>query len=633
MEFCFSDAGVRVGLEIHQQLDTGRKLFCSCSGTAPPGKIQQFTRKLRPVKSEMGRYDPAAVFEGNRDMEILYHADANNSCLVECDEEPPHAVDTNSKEISLVVSAALKPTIYEEVYTMRKTVIDGSNTSGFQRTMLVSRGGALNVGDMSVGVQSICLEEDSARVLGERDGIKEYNLDRLGIPLIEIALEPISGTPRQVRVAAEGLGRLLRGIKMVARGIGTIRQDVNISVKDGMGVVEIKGLQQLDQLEHVVEYEARRQAGLVHIAKMLGERDIKRITDNDIFDITSIAKKYQSKIIQKAIKQGHIISCIRIRNFAGILGYEPYEEIRLGREIGQLVKYYGVGGIFHTDELPNYGITEEDIKLLYKHMDMTTQDAFIMVAAPAKKMAHVLDFISDRIHTATKGVPSETRLAVLHGKTVFLRPRPGSSRMYPETDIPPIIISQDDIIKAEKNIPEPWERVLSDTASKYQINIQLAEQLLDSDYMDVFTDIIKDTGVSPVFVASTLCSTITELSREGLNPKLLNNNIILETFKLLHSGTISKESILIIFRDIMAGNSTDVHTAIQNTDTSSLSDTEINNTLQRIIDENSSLIQNQRERAIRPLMGMAMSKLRGKASGQKINSTLVKMLNDIIHDI
>ncbi|MYL11267.1 MAG: Glu-tRNA(Gln) amidotransferase GatDE subunit E, partial [Cenarchaeum sp. SB0669_bin_11] len=129
------------------------------------------------------------------------------------------------------------------------------------------------------------------------------------------------------------------------------------------------------------------------------------------------------------------------------------------------------------------------------------------------------------------------------------------------------------------------------------------------------------------------CSTITELSREGLNPKLLNNNIILETFKLLHSGTISKESILIIFRDIMAGNSTDVHTAIQNTDTSSLSDTEINNTLQRIIDENSSLIQNQRERAIRPLMGMAMSKLRGKASGQKINSTLVKMLNDIIHDI
>ncbi|MXY61581.1 MAG: Glu-tRNA(Gln) amidotransferase GatDE subunit E, partial [Cenarchaeum sp. SB0665_bin_23] len=256
MDFSFDNAGVRVGLEIHQQLNTGRKLFCNCSGVAPPGIIQQFTRRLRPVKSEMGRYDPAAVFEGNRDMSILYHADDNNSCLVERDEEPPHHVDNMSKEISLVVSAALKSTIYEEIYAMRKTVIDGSNTSGFQRTMLVSRGGILNVGDISVGVQSICLEEDSARVLGEKDGVKEYNLDRLGIPLIEIALEPISGTPHQVRLAAEGLGRLLRGIKMVARGIGTIRQDVNISVRDGNGIVEIKGLQQLDQLERVVEYEA-----------------------------------------------------------------------------------------------------------------------------------------------------------------------------------------------------------------------------------------------------------------------------------------------------------------------------------------------------------------------------------------
>lgn len=630
MEFSFNDVGVRVGLEIHQQLNTGRKLFCSCSGMAPPGNVQKFTRKLRPVKSEMGRYDPAAIFEGNRDMAILYHADTNNSCLVERDEEPPHHIDINSKEISLVVSAALKSATYEEIYAMRKTVIDGSNTSGFQRTMLVSRGGVLNVGDMSVRVQSICLEEDSARVLGERDGVKEYNLDRLGIPLIEIALEPISGTPHQVRVAAEGLGRLLRGINMVARGIGTIRQDVNISVRDGNGVVEVKGLQQLDQLERVVEYEARRQAGLVRIAQILSEHDIRKITPDDIFDITSMAEKYQSKIIQRAIKQNHIISCIRLRNFAGILGYEPYTGIRLGREIGQLVKYYGVGGIFHTDELPNDGITDADVKLLYKHMDMTKRDAFIMVACPAKKMTHVLDFISQRIYAATRGVPSETRLAVSQGRTIFLRPRPGSSRMYPETDIPPIIISQNDIIKAQKNIPEPWERILSNTASKYRINTQLAEQLLDSDYIDVFTTIIKETDVSPLFVASTLCSTITELSREGLNPELLNSNTLLETFKLLQSGIISKESIPIIFHDIMTGNSADVRTAIQNTNTASLTDAEITSILQDIIHKNTSLIQNQGERAVRPLMGMAMSKLRGKASGQKINSMLNKMLNDVI---
>ena len=630
MEFSFDDAGVLVGLEIHQQLDTGRKLFCNCSGVMPPGDVQNFTRKLRPVKSEMGLYDPAAIFEGNRNMTILYHADASNSCLVERDEEPPHPVDPNSKKVSLVVAAALKSEIYEEIYAMRKTVIDGSNTSGFQRTMLVSRGGVLNVGDLSVGVQSICLEEDSARVLGEKNTIKEYNLDRLGIPLVEIALEPISGTPRQIRTVAEGLGRLLRGIKMVARGIGTIRQDVNVSVKNGKGVVEIKGLQQLDQLERVIEYEARRQAGLVHISKAINKRNTKKITKQDIFDITDMARKYQSKIIQKAIKQNHLVSCIRIRNFAGILGYEPYDSIRLGREIGQLVKYYGIGGVFHSDELPNYGITDDNIKSLHKHMDMAERDAFIMVACPAKKLARVLDSISRRIDAASDGVPSETRLAISSGQTVFLRPRPGSSRMYPETDIPPITVSQDDIKTAQQNIPKPWEEVLSDTASKYKINTQLAEQLLDSNYIDIFSSITKETDISPLFVASTLCSTVTNLSRDGLNPELLKDDMLLETFKLLQNDIISKESVSIIFADIMSGNSDTIQAAMKNTRTTSLSDDEIVTILQNIIQKNHSLIQNQKERAVQPLMGMAMSKLRGRASGQKINQMLTRMLNDML---
>ncbi|MYI51653.1 MAG: Glu-tRNA(Gln) amidotransferase GatDE subunit E, partial [Cenarchaeum sp. SB0673_bin_9] len=152
------------------------------------------------------------------------------------------------------------------------------------------------------------------------------------------------------------------------------------------------------------------------------------------------------------------------------------------------------------------------------------------------------------------------------------------------------------------------------------------------DYVDVFADVIKETDVSPPFVASILCSTITELSREGLNSKLLNNNIILETFRLLQSSTIPKESVPIIFRDIMSGNSSDVNMAIKNTNTTSLSDTEIINILQDIIRKNNPLIQNQGERAARPLMGMAMSKLRGKASGQKINHMLNKMLHDIIND-
>ena len=374
---------ILVGLEIHQQLDTGSKLFCRCTGVREPGRVESFVRRLRPVRSEMGGYDPAALFEESRDKTILYRADVNNSCMVERDEEPPREVDHMSKRAALVVAAALESSVFEEVYPMRKTVIDGSNTGGFQRTMLVSRGGRLRVGDAWVGVQSICLEEDSARPLGEEDDMKVYALDRLGIPLVEIALEPIPGDPKAVRRVAEALGRLLRGTRMVARGIGTIRQDVNVSVRGGGGIVEVKGVQYLDQLEKVIEYEGMRQAGLLSIRDAIRERDLAPPGDGDVFDMTGMMGGCGSDIIQRALRRGDRIRGVRLRGYAGILGMEPRPGIRLGRELGQIVKYYGIGGVFHTDELPGYGIGEGEVASLYGHMGADPDtDALVLVAAP-----------------------------------------------------------------------------------------------------------------------------------------------------------------------------------------------------------------------------------------------------------
>jgi len=81
---------------------------------------------------------------------------------------------------------------------MRKTVIDGSNTTGFQRTMLVSQGGNLKVNGKNIGVQAICLVEDAAKLLKDERNERDYSLDRLGVPLVEIALEPVSATPFEV---------------------------------------------------------------------------------------------------------------------------------------------------------------------------------------------------------------------------------------------------------------------------------------------------------------------------------------------------------------------------------------------------------------------------------------------------
>ena len=248
-EFSFDDAGVKVGLEIHQQLDTKKKLFCNCIPIESDKYTIKFQRNLRAVKSEMGEYDPAALFEKSKSKTIVYYANSQSSCLVEQDEEPPHNLDKDAKTLALIIASSLKSNIFSEIYPMRKTVIDGSNTTGFQRTMLISQGGYIDVEGKKIGVQSICLEEDAAKLLGDKGSIREYSLDRLGVPLIEIALEPVEGKPEKIKKIALSLGKLLRSTKKVTRGIGSIRQDVNVSVKDGGSVVEVKGVSSLTNLK------------------------------------------------------------------------------------------------------------------------------------------------------------------------------------------------------------------------------------------------------------------------------------------------------------------------------------------------------------------------------------------------
>ena len=632
-EFFIENIGLKVGLEIHQQLATNKKLFCSCVPLESDEYTIKFQRKLRAVKSELGEYDPAALFESSKSKTIMYYANPESSCLVEHDEEPPHNLDGDAKNIALIISSALESNIFSEIYPMRKTVIDGSNTTGFQRTMLISQGGHIEVDGEKIGIQSICLEEDAAKLLGDKGDVREYSLDRLGVPLIEIALEPVEGDSKKIKKIALSLGRLLRSTKKVTRGIGSIRQDVNVSVRDGGGVVEVKGVQQLDQLEKVVEFEAKRQHGLVKIAEKLQNSNFGEISkNNDVFDITNDFKNCESKIIQKSLRDNSIIKAIRIRNFAGMFGYSPYEGIRLGKEIGQIVKFYGIGGVFHSDELPNYGIEESDVSIVKKILEINEADAFLIIAAPLVKIDFAIDSIIKRISQAKKGVPAETRLATQTGETVFLRPRPGASRMYPETDIPPIIITKKELEDTKKNIPKSWDESLNDLQKKYDLNLQLTEQVFDSAYLEIFEKICEKTSIVPTFIASILCSTITNLERNGLNSQLLRNEEIVKTFEFLTKGKIAKESIEIIFENIMSGKSKTIEDAIKNTAVETVSKEEFEKVIENIIMDNKEIIQNQKERSVSPLMGIVMKELRGKVSGEMVNSLLLEKIKKFLEN-
>lgn len=653
------DLGVMVGLEIHQQLATGKKLFCDCPPAEPDAYPITFSRRLRSSSGEIGGHDPAALFEGARAKTIAYYADYNSSCLVEQDEEPPHQLDPDAKRTALTIASALKSRTYTELHTMRKTVVDGSNTTGFQRTMLVSEGGSFDVPPPQgleggapdirrIGIQSICLEEDAARILEAGShadvGTRGYGLERLGVPLVEIATEPFAvSDPDAVRAAALSLGRMLRGTRMVTRGLGSIRQDVNVSIRDGGGsVVEVKGVQQLDQLADVVSYEAYRQHGLTVISARLRECRWEHDASRDRADVTGVFRQSaSSKIIQRAVKQNHAIMAVAFRNAAGIFGYSPHEDVRLGKEIAELVRRFGVGGIFHSDELPAYGITERDVAgvagLLQASLDT---DAFIMLAAPAGRTGPIIDQIVSRVRRiATDGVPADTRLATADGRTAFLRPRPGSARMYPETDVPTITITQEELDRAAADVPKPWSEAVSDLQDAYGINRQLAEQLWDSPYLELFEEIAGGRGaraataasVEPTFVASALCSSITRLGRqEGMDAGRLDDQMIRETFEMLGENEIAKESVEMIFQAIMSARAGTVPDAIKSASIQSVGADELEEIVRGIIQDNMEMISNQGERAAGPLMGIAMKRLRGRAPGQRVNELVVSGIADAL---
>jgi glutamyl-tRNA(Gln) amidotransferase subunit E len=624
---------LRVGFEIHQQLATKNKLFCNCNCEDVKDYQLTFIRKLRPTQSELGNYDPAALFEFKKVRTIKYNAELTSSCLVEADEEPPHEINMEALETALIFSLALHSKVADEVHVMRKIVIDGSNTGGFQRTALIATGGQLDVDGNKVGIQSICLEEDAAKLISDDGLTREYGLDRLGVPLVEIALEPITGRPEDIMRVAHKLGRLLRATKKVARGLGSIRQDINVSICNGE-VVEIKGVQRLEQLTKVIEYEMLRQHGLVLIAeKLKKERKPQEIeVGGKIEDVTDILSTSSSKVIKKLIADNNIFKVIRVKGFAGIIGFEPYPEIRIGRQLQELVRFYGLGGIFHSDELPNYSISSEQIEMVKKKLEITSdKDAFIILGGPSDKLESAVQAVVYRLTMVLDGVPAETRAATYDGKTVFSRPRPGAARMYPETDIPPIPIESLLLDSLSYKIPKSWDEIVNTLSNKYNLNKKLAEQIFDSSYLDVFEKIADSVKkIQPTFIASKLTEDVVNLERQGLDTTVLSDEIIMDIFRRLDNGLVAKESIVLIFEKIMKKESKTVEEAIESLGIRSLSTQELGAIIDKILEENMSVITQKQMASLGVLMGRSMAILRGKADGQKVNSILKEKLEGLI---
>ncbi len=617
----YKKLGLKAGLEIHQQLDTKHKLFCRCPTLLRDTNESnyEFYRYLRPTQSEMGKTDRAALEEAKIIRKFIYKA-YPSTCLVENDEEPPRELNEEAIDITLTIARLFNMAPVDLIHTMRKIVIDGSNTTGFQRTSLVATGGYFETSQGRVGVDVLCLEEEACQRVEERKGAVVFSLDRLGIPLVEIGTAPDITTPAHARESAEQIGMILRSTGAVKRGIGTIRQDINISIAEGARV-EVKGVQELDLIETIVEYEALRQSRLLEIRDELRERNA---SVGEIADVTHIFQNTRSPIIKRAIRKGCVLA-LRLHGFAGMVGKEIQPGRRLGSEFSDRAKKAGVGGIFHTDELPAYGITEEEVLALRTAAGAEPGDCVVIVADMRDQAVAALGEVRARAEQAMIGIPDETRKMLADGSTAYLRPLPGAARMYPETDVPPVPISG----RIDKiTVPE----LLSDKKNRYireyKLSEDLAQKIVYSRYLNVFEDVINSVAVDATLVVRTLTATLTELRKEGIPIEQLKNKHFLELFGLISDGTIAKEGIIDTLRLLAKEPDRTVADVAASLGLTGMTEEQIERVIAAVVSERSDFVHERGEGALGPLMGVVMQNLRGRADGKLISRILTEKIRE-----
>ena len=643
--------GFMCGLEVHQQLATG-KLHSRQDGTlyditveTLPDHWPKYARKLRASRGEGGAIDIAARFEAKRNRSFVY-AQSPNAGLIELDEQPPMGLDDDAVGISLTVSALLQANPVSLIQTMRKTVVDGSNTSGFQRTSLIATDGVLQTEEGEVGVDVLCLEEDSARKLDTIDvpGGQQvlYNLDRLGLPLIEIATAPDVQTPEHARSTAVALGRVLRQTRRVRRGLGSIRQDLNVSIAAG-DRVEIKGCQDLNWIPRIIRLEMARQLHFYRLANDLRSSmnlpplpSDRRLDDATVetevtkavatslpFNTVVLSEVFsgtKSGMVKDALGEGAVMLALPLPGLLGHLGAKALDSEgaqlpRLGRELAGAAKLAGVKGVFHADELPAYGITEQEVEGVPKTLKLENDDAFVLCCAPHWQAELALEAVLMRARVAWHRIPQEVRNVVVKkgapedGTTSPMRPLPGRSRMYPETDVPPLQLTESRWQTIQNNLPMS-DGVRAERLSSVDISADQASQLLARELDDIFWEHRDNV---PAKGWATLL-----LTHDQEDPNLLKT-----TLQLREEGLLSREHLEPVI-EVFSGQSPSRTELEEHCQSHGLAPADVSG-LAEIIDgiiaERIDFVKERGMGAMGPLMGVVMQAA-GGADGKEVSALL-----------
>jgi glutamyl-tRNA(Gln) amidotransferase subunit E len=610
---------VKAGLEVHQQLAVG-KLFCACPPELSEEVTCAFSRSLRAAGGENRAVDVAAALQASRGLVYRYET-GPSSCLVEMDEEPPHPLNEVALDVALTFALLVNARPVDEVEVMRKIVVDGSNTTGFQRTALVATDGVLEVGGKSYSVPTICLEEDAARKVRETPGEVTYRLDRLGIPLVEVATGPeiLSGTA--AREVAEEIGALLRATRKVRRGIGTVREDVNVSAEGGHRV-EVKGVQELRLIQEYVEREVGRQKLLLELQEALVRRNA-RVPTEPPADVTAMFREVPTGPFSGAGKGGQIVLAIGLVGFAGLLRSPAGSEERLGRELADYARSVGLRGLVHSDELPAYGVSTEMMAELKTRLSLSEPDAFVLVTDRSLERARsALERVRERARAALAGVPGETRDPLPDGRTRYSRPLPGRDRMYPETDIPPIPITAARLERLRAGLPERPQELKARLARTHGLPDEVVRQLVYGDLAGRF-EVLAARGHSAGLVARLLTQDLPAVFAERADapPFDPSDEVLHELLAAAEDGRIAKEGIPTVLKALAAGEPT-VGVAIEQSGLSGFTPEDLLALVRRVVAANVDMVRSKGDAAFSPLMGDVMREVRGRRDGREVSDAL-----------
>ncbi len=624
----YAEWGMKSGLEIHQQLATKRKLFCRCPVLPYSDKVDaEILRHMRPTLSELGEYDGTALMEFKTKKNIIYQLDNRSVCTYEMDDTPPFELNREALDIALEIALLLDCNIVSELHVARKQYLDGSIPTGFQRTTIVGTDGKILVGDRWINVIQLGLEEDACREVSDIRHERYYRTDRLGIPLVETVTYPELRTPQEVAEAAQVIRYLTRATGKVRTGIGAARQDVNVSVAGGRRV-EIKGVPKIKMIPRLVHNEALRQRSLLEIRDELHRQGIREDSfASSTHDVTDLLCSTAFAPLAGALADGWQVRAVVLRGFRGIFNRPTQPGTTFAKEVVDRVRVIACldsfPNLIHSDASDSSLLSAEWSRLR-RHVGCGDRDVMVVTWGPDADAARAAEEIAIRAREATVGIPDETRQALSDGTNGFERILPGPDRMYPDTDLPPMAVTEDMVENIKSQLPpRPWE--LEKKYRKMGIQPDWARKLSRSSAGRLFEQLCDETAVTAKDAARLVLVTLPRIQQRHPDQDMLDNDELIGIVQVVLTRTQNFSLVQTIIAGMIEGRWTNPDNALDNLHLTPLTTEEVTALIEEAISSPvvDTIPPAKRQRF---LMGRLMAGIRGRFLACEVSRLLDERL-------